>query len=146
MINPISTYRIQFHEGFTFHDVERIIPYLDKLGVRTLYASPIVEAAPGSAHGYDSVNPQRINPEIGTEEQLRSISRQLSERGIKWIQDIVPNHMAFHPNNRWLMDVLEKGPLSPYATFFDIDWTSPVHGGRLMVPFLHLFRLTCIIE
>jgi malto-oligosyltrehalose synthase/4-alpha-glucanotransferase len=136
MINPVSTYRIQFHEGFTFRDLDRIIPYLDKLGVRTLYASPIVEATPGSAHGYDSVNPQRINPEIGTEAQLRSISKKLSDRGIKWIQDIVPNHMAFHSNNGWLMDVLEKGALSPYAPFFDIDWTSPVYEGRLMVPFL----------
>ena len=116
--NPTSTYRIQFHRHFTFSDFERIIPYLDKLGVRTLYASPIVEAVPGSVHGYDSVNPQRINPEIGTETQLRAISRQLQQRGMQWIQDIVPNHMAFHPHNAWLMDVLEKGPLSNYASFF----------------------------
>lgn len=136
MINPVSTYRIQFHQNFTFPDFERIIPYLDKLGVRTVYASPIFEATPGSDHGYDSVNPQRINPEIGTEAQLIAISEELTRRGMKWVQDIVPNHMAFHPNNSWLMDVLEKGQLSSYASFFDIDWTSPVHAGRLMVPFL----------
>jgi len=136
MNNPVSTYRIQFHRGFTFNDFEGSIPYLDKLGVRTIYASPIFEAVPGSVHGYDSVNPQRINPEIGTEAQLIAISRQLTERGMRWIQDIVPNHMAFHPHNPWLMDVLEKGPRSPYASFFDIDWQSPVHKGRLMVPFL----------
>ena len=136
MNNPVSTYRLQFHQNFTFRDVERIIPYLDKLGVRTIYASPIFEAVPGSVHGYDSVNPQRINPEIGTLAQLKAISQQLTKRGMCWIQDIVPNHMAFHPNNRWLMDVLEKGQRSPYASFFDIDWTSPVHKGRLMVPFL----------
>ncbi|SFC87361.1 malto-oligosyltrehalose synthase [Spirosoma endophyticum] len=136
MNNPVSTYRLQFHQNFTFRDVERIIPYLDKLGVRTIYASPIFEAVPGSVHGYDSVNPQRINPEIGTLAQLKAISQQLAKLGIRWIQDIVPNHMAFHPNNRWLMDVLEKGQRSPYASFFDIDWTSPVHKGRLMVPFL----------
>ncbi|MCX6212881.1 malto-oligosyltrehalose synthase, partial [Spirosoma sp.] len=136
MKNPVSTYRIQFHKDFTFRDFEQIIPYLDQLGVRTLYASPIFEAVPGSLHGYDSVNPQRINPEIGTETQLRAISRRLSQRGISWIQDIVPNHMAFDPHNQWLMDVLEKGQLSSYATFFDIDWQSPVHQGRLMVPFL----------
>lgn len=136
MKNPVSTYRIQFHRDFTFRDFTRIIPYLDKLGVRTIYASPIFEAVPGSVHGYDSVNPQRINPEIGTEAQLRTISRALTKRGINWIQDIVPNHMAFHPNNNWLMDVLEKGTLSPYAGFFDIDWTNPIHEGRLMVPFL----------
>ncbi|GAB3036245.1 malto-oligosyltrehalose synthase [Spirosoma pulveris] len=136
MKNPVSTYRIQFHKDFTFRDFEQIIPYLDQLGVRTLYASPIFEAVPGSLHGYDSVNPQRINPEIGTEAELQAISQQLSQRGMSWIQDIVPNHMAFNPHNLWLMDVLEKGQLSPYATFFDIDWQSPVHQGRLMVPFL----------
>lgn len=136
MKNPVSTYRIQFHSGFTFRDFERTIPYLDKLGVHTVYASPIVEAVPGSMHGYDSVNPHRINPEIGTEAQLSAISKELTRRGMRWVQDIVPNHMAFHPNNAWLMDVLEKGQLSPYARFFDIDWQSPVHEGRLMVPFL----------
>ncbi|SOD79349.1 malto-oligosyltrehalose synthase [Spirosoma fluviale] len=136
MKNPVSTYRIQFHKDFTFRDFERIIPYLDQLGVRTLYASPVFEAVPGSLHGYDSVNPQRINPEIGTEDELRAISQQLKQRGMSWIQDIVPNHMAFDPHNKWLMDVLEKGQLSPYATFFDINWQSPVHHGRLMVPFL----------
>ncbi|WP_420149193.1 malto-oligosyltrehalose synthase [Spirosoma sp.] len=136
MKNITSTYRIQFHKEFNFSDFEQIIPYLDKLGVKTIYASPISESMPGSVHGYDVVNPQRINPEIGTEEQLRTISRQLTERGIGWLQDIVPNHMAYHPRNPWLHDVLEKGQLSPYATYFDIDWTSPHHHGRLMVPFL----------
>ncbi|MBN8821241.1 MULTISPECIES: malto-oligosyltrehalose synthase [unclassified Spirosoma] len=136
MRNPISTYRIQFHKDFTFTDFERIIPYLDKLGIKTVYASPIFEAVPGSVHGYDGVNPQRINPEIGTDEQLRHIHQALAQRGIDWLQDIVPNHMAFHPANGWLMDVLEKGPLSIYSTFFDIDWDSPHHHGRLMVPFL----------
>lgn len=136
MKNPVSTYRIQFHKNFTFRDFERCIPYLHQLGIGTLYASPIFEAVPGSLHGYDSVNPLRINPEIGSLEQLHAISRQLRQRGIGWIQDIVPNHMAFHPHNTWLMDVLEKGRLSLYADFFDIDWSSPVHHGRLMVPFL----------
>ncbi|WP_460971383.1 malto-oligosyltrehalose synthase [Spirosoma migulaei] len=136
MNNPISTYRIQFHKNFTFPDFERLIPYLDKLGVKTIYASPIFEAVPGSLHGYDAVNLHRINPEIGTEAQLTAISRQLTERGISWLQDIVPNHMAFHPNNAWLMDVLEKGQRSFFASFFDIDWTNPQQKGRLMVPFL----------
>ncbi|GAB3553357.1 malto-oligosyltrehalose synthase [Spirosoma fluminis] len=136
MNNPVATYRLQFHKEFTFTDFERVIPYLHQLGVSTIYASPIFEAVPGSTHGYDSVNPQRINPEIGTEEQLRAISKRLHELDIRWVQDIVPNHMAFHPNNPWLMDVLEKGQRSLYARFFDINWTSPVHGGRLMVPFL----------
>ncbi|GAB3891780.1 hypothetical protein GCM10028825_30640 [Spirosoma agri] len=136
MTNPIATYRIQFHKEFTFSHFEQIIPYLDKLGIKTVYASPIFEAVAGSQHGYDVVNPQLINPEIGTQAQLTRIHQQLAERGIGWLQDIVPNHMAFDPANTWLMDVLEKGQRSIYSCFFDIDWTSPVHHGRLMVPFL----------
>lgn len=136
MTNPISTYRLQFHKDFTFVDFEKIIPYLQKLGVSTIYASPIFEATPGSVHGYDGVNPHRINPEIGTEEQLRNITKQLKKHGINWLQDIVPNHMAFHSNNEWLMDVLEKGPQSLYASFFDVAWNSNIYHGRIMVPFL----------
>lgn len=135
MHNPIATYRLQFHKGFTFHDFERILPYLQKLGVSTVYASPIFEATPGSTHGYDGVNPHRINPEVGTEKQLRSLNNKLKEQGISWLQDIVPNHMAYHPNNPWLMDVLEKGQQSVYAPFFDVAWTSEIYHGRIMVPF-----------
>ena len=109
MFDPVATYRIQFHKDFTFHDLERIIPYLQKLGIKTIYASPIFTATPGSTHGYDGLDPNTINPEIGTEEQLRIISQRLKTAGISWLQDIVPNHMAFHPDNKWLMDVLEKG-------------------------------------
>ncbi|MDB5251151.1 MAG: malto-oligosyltrehalose synthase [Flaviaesturariibacter sp.] len=136
MLDPVSTYRIQFHAGFTFDDFRKVIPYLVSLGVRTVYASPIFESVPGSTHGYDGLNPHRINPEIGTEEELRAVSQTLRAHGISWLQDIVPNHMAFHPGNAWLMDVLESGQRSHYARFFDISWHSPVHEGRLMVPFL----------
>src|SRR4051812_41861908 len=101
MFNPVSTYRIQFHKDFTFNDLEKIIPYLSDLGIKTLYASPIFKAVPGSTHGYDGVNPSVINPEIGTLEELKNISRQLKESGISWLQDIVPNHMAFHQENEW---------------------------------------------
>jgi malto-oligosyltrehalose synthase/4-alpha-glucanotransferase len=136
MFNPVSTYRIQFHKGFTFTDLESIIPYLQRLGIGCIYASPVFDAVPGSQHGYDVVNPNRINPEIGTEAQLRQISSKLKAAGIGWIQDIVPNHMAFHPNNLWLMDVLEKGRYSVFAPFFDLGWTSDLFHGRLTVPFL----------
>jgi malto-oligosyltrehalose synthase/4-alpha-glucanotransferase len=136
MFNPISTYRIQFHSGFTFADFGKIIPYLQRLGVKTLYASPIFEATPGSLHGYDIVNPLAINPEIGTEESLRSLSQQLKAAGICWLQDIVPNHMAYHSKNVWLMDVLEKGEQSVYAPFFDMAWNSNLFKGKAMVPFL----------
>ena len=136
MFDPVATYRIQFHKDFTFHDLERIIPYLQKLGIKTIYASPIFTATPGSTHGYDGLDPNTINPEIGTEEQLRIISQRLKTAGISWLQDIVPNHMAFHPDNKWLMDVLEKGRDSKYGLFFDIDWDSDVYEGKIMVPFL----------
>ncbi len=136
MNNPISTYRLQFHENFTFKDFDKIIPYLQKLGIGTVYASPVFEATPGSVHGYDGVNPHKINPEIGTEEELLEISKKLQELNISWVQDIVPNHMAFDPNNPWLKDVLEKGRRSVYASFFDVPWTGKIYHGKIMIPFL----------
>ena len=135
MFNPISTYRIQFNKEFTFQDFDRIIPYLYKLGISTIYASPILESSPGSMHGYDTTNPLKINPEIGTEAQLASISRKLKKYNMGWIQDIVPNHMAFHPGNLWLMDVLKHGTASEYFTYFDINWVGDVNQ-PIMVPFL----------
>jgi len=135
MFNPVSTYRIQFHAGFTFHDLLKWIPYLHELGVKTIYASPIFSAVPGSMHGYDGVNPNQINPEIGTLEQLKAIAKQLSELGMSWIQDIVPNHMAYNHHNAWLMDVLKKGEESAYRRYFDI--ISPdLNSEPLMAPFL----------
>jgi malto-oligosyltrehalose synthase/4-alpha-glucanotransferase len=137
MYNPVSTYRIQFHKGFTFDDFERIIPYLENLGVRTIYASPIFSSVPGSMHGYDGIDPLQINPEIGNIDQLVTISKKLKEKNIGWVQDIVPNHMAYHPGNTWLMDVLENGPSSAYANFFDSSLTDDLlFKGRIMVPFL----------
>lgn len=136
MNNPVSTYRFQFHKDFSFNDFEKIIPYLQKLGVGTIYASPIFEATPGSVHGYDGMNPHNINPEIGTEQQLKQLSIKLKELGIKWLQDIVPNHMAYDPNNPWLKDVLEKGRQSEYAAFFDVPWTGKIYHGKIMLPFL----------
>lgn len=135
MYNPISTYRIQFHQGFTFTDFEQIIPYLETLGISTVYASPIFQSTPGSMHGYDGVNPLQINPEIGTIEQLRRISKKLRGKNIGWLQDIVPNHMAFHQDNTWLMDVLEKGEQSKHYTYFDYN-TGSLYQGPIMAPFL----------
>ncbi|WP_253187493.1 malto-oligosyltrehalose synthase, partial [Mucilaginibacter polytrichastri] len=137
MYNPIATYRLQFHQQFTFSDFEKIISYLQKLGVSTIYASPVFEAAPGSTHGYDGVNPHRINPEVGNEKQLRLISKKLQDKNIGWLQDIVPNHMGVHANNPWLMDVLEKGRQSVYASFFDTGLASELfQDERVMMPFL----------
>lgn len=134
MYKPTSTYRVQFHKNFNLKSLDQIIPYLIELGIGTIYASPIFEAMPGSTHGYDVVNPLKINPEIGTEAELIKVSKKLKAAGISWLQDIVPNHMAFHPDNMWLMDILEKGNESDFVHFFDIDLQKG--DGRLMVPFL----------
>ncbi len=131
MFDPISTYRLQLHKGFQFADLDKIIDYLHRLGVKTVYASPIFSAVPGSEHGYDGIDPHSINPEIGSMGELERLSEKLKERGMGWLQDIVPNHMAFHPHNHWLMDVLEKGNASPYRPYFDIGVEE-----RIMVPFL----------
>src|ERR1043165_4936382 len=105
---PTSTYRVQLHKDFTLSDLENIIDYLHALGITTIYAAPIVMAVPGSMHGYDVIDPHVINPEIGTLEQLMRISARLKEKNMSWLQDIVPNHMAFHPLNWRLMDVMER--------------------------------------
>lgn len=136
MYNPVSTYRLQFNKDFTFQHAEDLVQYLCDLGIRTVYASPIFSAVPGSTHGYDVINPIVINPEIGTEDQLRNLIGKLSANGIGWIQDIVPNHMAYHVANPWVMDILEKGPLSPYAQVFDTTWAGDFHSGKPMAPFL----------
>ena len=136
MYNPGSTYRIQFHKDFTFTDLQKILPYLQELGVSTVYASPVFTAMAGSTHGYDVLNPNVVNPEIGSEEQWREISHQLQQADMGWLQDIVPNHMAYDTRNPWVFDILEKGRSSIYANFFDVAWTSPLFHGRLMVPFL----------
>lgn len=136
MFNPVSTYRIQFNKDFTFSDFLENIEYISQLGISTIYSSPVFKAVPGSMHGYDVTDPLMINPETGDHSDFIMISDELRKNNIGWIQDIVPNHMAFHPGNRWLMDVLEKGRKSRYASFFDIDFSHPAFEGKLMVPFL----------
>ncbi|AQG80959.1 malto-oligosyltrehalose synthase [Spirosoma montaniterrae] len=136
MYNPVSTYRFQLNKDFTLNNVAELLPYLQQLGVTTIYGSPIYVATPGSSHGYDAVDPTRINPEIGTEEQLRTLSERLKQAGMGWFQDIVPNHMAYHPNNEWLMDILEKGPISTYAEYFETSLSSSFFRGRIEAPFL----------
>ncbi len=133
-----SSYRLQLHRDFTFRDLKKIIPYLDRLGVSTVYAAPVFAAVPGSVHGYDVINPHIINPEIGTLDEFREIARELKARNMQWLQDIVPNHMAFSSQNPWLFDLMEKGPHSPFYHFFDINWLYPEKSfyGKLMVPTL----------
>lgn len=135
---PSATYRIQLSSTFTFKDLRDKIPYLDELGISTIYASPIFEARKGSTHGYDITDPLKINSEIGTLEEFREISKALKERKMSWVQDIVPNHMAFDSANGLLYNVLELGPASQFYTFFDINWQhhNKALKGKIMAPFL----------
>lgn len=136
MHNPSGTYRIQFHKGFTFKDFTAVLPYLTQLGVGTIYASPIFEAVSGSTHGYDTINPLQINPEIGNIGELKTLSAALKKLGISWIQDIVPNHMAYDGHNAWLMDIFESGPHSHHYPYFDQSLSSTYFKGPIMVPCL----------
>lgn len=120
---PVATYRLQLNRAFTFQDVSRLIPYLTDLGITDLYCSPYFRAVPGSLHGYDVVDPTMLNPEIGTEEDYRAMIDELHRHGMGHLLDVVPNHMGItFQINQWWRDVLENGPSSPYASFFDIDW------------------------
>ena len=122
---PESTYRIQFHAGFTFRQAREIVPYLRELGITHCYASPYLKARPGSTHGYDIVDHGTINPEVGSEDDYRAFVETLHEHGLGQIADIVPNHMGVATNeNAWWNDVLENGPSSRYASHFDISWQS----------------------
>lgn len=120
---PTSTYRLQLHGGFTLTDAAGLVPYLDALGITDCYLSPIMSARPGSQHGYDVVDHTQINPELGGEDAYATFTAQLGGPGMGVVLDFVPNHMSIDPrtNPRW-RDVLENGPSSRYAHFFDIDW------------------------
>lgn len=140
MTDLLATLRLQFHRGFTLDDATRRIPYFAALGITHLYASPLFTARPGSMHGYDVLDPTRINPELGGEPALHRLVETLHQHGMGLILDIVSNHMAVGGSgNPWWLDVLEWGEASPYAKFFDIQWRShdPLLRGQLLVPFLH---------
>ncbi len=136
---PRATYRLQFHRDFTFAHALEIVDYLADLGISHVYSSPIGTARAGSTHGYDVVDPARINPELGGEEGFRALAAALRTRGLGIILDIVPNHMAVGgSDNEWWLEVLERGEESAYARWFDIDWTpaDPALHGKLLAPFL----------
>ncbi len=133
---PRATYRLQFHKDFTFADAERIIPYLAKLGISHVYASPLQKARPGSTHGYDIVDHGQINPELGGRRSFIRLADALHGR-LKLLLDIVPNHMGVGgSDNPWWLSVLEWGALSPFAHAFDIDWQRLGAGRNLVIPFL----------
>jgi (1->4)-alpha-D-glucan 1-alpha-D-glucosylmutase len=136
---PLSTYRLQFNRDFTFKQATEIVPYLAALGITHCYASPYLRSRPGSTHGYDIIDHNTLNPEIGTQEDFEEYVAALHEHGMGQILDIVPNHMGvMGSDNAWWLDVLENGQASDYAGFFDIDWDplkEELHG-KLLVPIL----------
>jgi len=135
---PRATLRLQLHRGFTFADAGAFASYFAALGVSHIYASPITTARRGSTHGYDVVDPTRINPELGGEDAFRSFVRELRRHELGLIIDIVPNHMAVGSQNAWWMDVLARGRDSFYSRYFDIDWEPPNHSlaGKVLLPVL----------
>jgi (1->4)-alpha-D-glucan 1-alpha-D-glucosylmutase len=135
---PVATYRLQFTPSFGFRDAHQIVPYLEQLGISHIYASPIFAARTGSKHGYDVVDPNHLNPDLGTQREFDSLRQEAHRYKMGWIQDIVPNHMAFDGTNKFLMDVFETGHDSKSFSLFDIDWDHPDEWlkGRLLAPFL----------
>ncbi|MGD9896338.1 MAG: malto-oligosyltrehalose synthase [Candidatus Methylacidiphilaceae bacterium] len=135
---PLSTYRVQLRKEFGFEALESLIDYLQELGIGDIYASPITRARIGSSHGYDVVDPCELNPELGSPEAFARLAEKVRERQMGWLQDVVPNHMAYDKENRFLMDVFENGPHSEFYEFFDIEWNHPYPTlrGRALAPFL----------
>ena len=136
-----STYRMQLTSAFGFDALRGVLPYLAELGAGAVYASPVFQCRRGSEHGYDVVDPDRINTELGGEPAFDDTVRAAHALGLGWLQDVVPNHMAYDADNRYLMDVLENGPGSKYAAWFDILWDHPNPSlrNRLLAPFLGVF-------
>ncbi|MGH7226779.1 MAG: alpha-amylase family glycosyl hydrolase, partial [Gemmataceae bacterium] len=138
--SPEATYRLQFHAGFTFQDAAHLAPYFHDLGISHVYASPYLKARPGSTHGYDVLDHQHLNPEIGRDADYAAYIDALRQHNLGQILDVVPNHMGIVGNeNIWWNDVLENGPSSPYANYFDIAWQAsprPALRDRVLLPLL----------
>jgi (1->4)-alpha-D-glucan 1-alpha-D-glucosylmutase len=143
---PSATYRLQLTPAFGFDRAREILQYLRRLGVSTLYLSPILKARAGSTHGYDVVDVHELNPELGGEAGFDGLLQELKRLELGLLLDIVPNHMAFSGENKMLVDVLENGPDSRFFEFFDVQWNHPVESmrGRLLAPFLGSFYGTCL--
>lgn len=134
-----ATYRLQFNHQFTFEAATALVPYLADLGISHLYASPIFMAAPGSMHGYDVVDYNQLNPELGSRQDFDRLVRTLHQHGMGLVVDFVPNHMGIERGaNPWWQDLLQHGRMSRYADYFDIDWSPPKRElyGRVLLPVL----------
>lgn len=131
MIPPRSTYRLQFRNGMNFGLARQLVPYLERLGISHLCASPIMTAVSGSTHGYDITHPNEIDPSLGGIDGLRGLADDLHTRGMGLILDIVPNHLAASLENPWWRSVIARGAESPFSRHFDIDWSE-----KLTLPFL----------
>ncbi len=140
-MTPRATYRLQFHAGFRFSDAAALVPYLASLGISHVYASPYLKARAGSTHGYDIVDHNALNPEIGTPEEYAAFVETLRAHGMGHILDFVPNHMGVGgDDNAWWLDLLAWGEDSHYADYFDVDW-NPLRAelrGKVLLPFLGL--------
>jgi (1->4)-alpha-D-glucan 1-alpha-D-glucosylmutase len=145
---PVASYRLQLNRNFDFAAAEAIVPYLSELGITDIYASPILKAREGSVHGYDVLDPNQINPELGGMAGFEKLHRAVKKQDLGWIQDFVPNHMAYDGQNWMLMDVLENGPSSRYSRHFDFQWDHPFKAfkGKLLAPFLGKFYGECLEE
>jgi len=140
-----ATYRLQVCPEMDFHAILRKIDYLRRLGVSHLYLSPVLQASPGSTHGYDVTDPTRVSEDLGGEAALRAVFEEVSKAGMGVVLDIVPNHLAAIPENPWWWDVLESGAASPHAAVFDINWepADPAMHGKILLPILgdHLAKV-----
>jgi (1->4)-alpha-D-glucan 1-alpha-D-glucosylmutase len=143
---PNSSYRLQFTPEFGFRQARGLLPYLQKLGISDIYASPVFRARTGSTHGYDVVNHGELNPELGSADDFTALTDEVGKRSMGWLQDIVPNHMAFDSQNPLLVDLLENGPAGDAFHFFDIDWEHYYEGihGKVLAPFLGSFFGTAL--
>ncbi len=143
---PIATYRLQFNPEFNFEAAARVLSYLAALGISDIYASPILKARIGSLHGYDLIDPTQINPELGGEEGFIRLLEDGRSKRLGWLQDIVPNHMAYDSQNMYLMDIFEKGTFSQYYDYFDIEWAHPHENlnKKALAPFLGEFYGSCL--
>ena len=137
-MKPVATYRIQLNSEFDFDKLKAVLPYLSQLGISHVYASPIVQARRGSTHGYDAIDPNKVNEELGGKNSFEALLKEAAALGLEWIQDIVPNHIAYTPESTFVSDIMQYGVDSRYHDFLDVDWNHPDPRlrGKILAPFL----------